>query len=50
MSNAAGRATRRRLILTAERLFAERGIDVVPLIEIGEKAPHAMTATAQPSG
>src|SRR6516165_4482043 len=35
---APGRATRERLIHTAERLFAERGINGVSLREIGQAA------------
>lgn len=33
---ASGRATRELIMLTAERLFAERGIEAVPLREIGQ--------------
>ena len=36
--NASGRATRQLLLSTAERLFAERGIDAVSLLEIGQAA------------
>jgi len=36
--NASGRATRERLILLAERMFAERGIEAVSLRAIGEAA------------
>jgi AcrR family transcriptional regulator len=38
MSNTAGRETRELLIVTAERLFAQRGIDAVSSREIGEEA------------
>src|SRR6478752_4721362 len=37
-SNAGGRETRRALIRTAERLFAESGIDAVSLRQIGAAA------------
>jgi AcrR family transcriptional regulator len=46
MANAAGRAARERLIVTAERLFAQRGIDAVPLREIGEEAGQRNVAAA----
>jgi AcrR family transcriptional regulator len=36
--NASGRATRERLILLAERMFAERGIEAVSLRAIGDAA------------
>jgi AcrR family transcriptional regulator len=36
--NASGRATRQLLLTTAEKLFAERGIDAVSLREIGQAA------------
>jgi AcrR family transcriptional regulator len=35
-SNATGRATRERLLITAEELFGRRGIDAVTLKEIGD--------------
>jgi AcrR family transcriptional regulator len=44
MSNAAGRETQELLIRTAERLFALRGIDSVPLREIGEEAGQKNSA------
>jgi AcrR family transcriptional regulator len=37
-SNVSGRSTRELLILTAERLFAKRGIDAVSLREVGAAA------------
>jgi AcrR family transcriptional regulator len=46
MGNAAGRAARERLIVTAERLFAQRGIDAVPLREVGEEAGQRNVAAA----
>ncbi len=46
MSNAAGHATRRRLIIAAERLFAERGFDAVPLASIAEAAGQRNVAAA----
>jgi AcrR family transcriptional regulator len=45
--NAAGRATREALILTAERLFAEHGIDAVSLREIGREAGQGNLAAVQ---
>jgi AcrR family transcriptional regulator len=45
--NASGRATRELLILTAERLFADRGIDAVSLREIGQVAGQRNNAAAQ---
>jgi AcrR family transcriptional regulator len=44
MTNAAGRETQELLILTAERLFALRGVDVVALREIGEAAGQRNSA------
>jgi AcrR family transcriptional regulator len=44
MSNAAGRETQELLIVTAERLFAQRGIDAVSLREIGEEAGQRNSA------
>jgi AcrR family transcriptional regulator len=44
MANTAGRATRELLILTAERLFAERGVDAVSLREIGTVAEQRNAA------
>jgi AcrR family transcriptional regulator len=38
VANAAGRLTRHRIIDAAERLFVERGVDAVPLREIGDAA------------
>jgi AcrR family transcriptional regulator len=38
MANAAGKATRQRLILVAEELFARHGLDAVPLREIASAA------------
>jgi AcrR family transcriptional regulator len=38
MANAAGRATRERLILAAERLFAQHGIEAVPLRDVAVAA------------
>jgi AcrR family transcriptional regulator len=46
MGNAAGNATRERLILVAERLYAQRGLDGVSLREIGEEAGQRNTAVA----
>jgi len=46
-SNASGEATRRLLLLTAERLFAERGLDRVSLREIGAAAGQRNTRVAQ---
>jgi AcrR family transcriptional regulator len=37
-TNARGEATRELILLTAERLFAERGIEAVPLRDIGQAA------------
>ena len=45
--NASGRATRELLIRTAERLFAERGIDAVSLREIGQAAGQRNNAATQ---
>jgi AcrR family transcriptional regulator len=44
---AAGRATRELLITTAQRLFAERGIDAVSLREVASAAGTRNTAAAQ---
>jgi AcrR family transcriptional regulator len=44
MSNSAGRETQELLILTAERLFAQHGIDAVSLREIGEQAGQRNSA------
>ena len=43
MGNTRGDATRMRLILVAERLFAERGLESVTLAEIGEVAEQRNT-------
>jgi hypothetical protein len=40
-TNAAGAVTRRRIIDVAERLFADRGIDGVPLKQIATAAGQA---------
>jgi AcrR family transcriptional regulator len=45
--NAGGRATRELLMLTAERLFAERGFEAVPLREIGREAEQRNPAVTQ---
>lgn len=45
--NARGEATRQRLLLEAERLFAERGIAAVPLRDIGEAAGQRNHAAVQ---
>ena len=45
--NAGGRATRELLMLTAERLFAERGLEAVPLREIGREAEQRNPAVTQ---
>jgi AcrR family transcriptional regulator len=37
-TNVRGEATREHILLTAERLFAERGIEAVPLRDIGQAA------------
>src|SRR5947209_14121376 len=47
MANSAGDLTREKLVLVAERLFAERGIDAVSLREIGELAGQRNTAAIQ---
>ena len=44
---AAGRETREKLLLTAERLFAERGIDAVSVREILDAAGHRNKNAAQ---
>lgn len=46
-ANASGRATRELLICTAERLFADRGIDAVSLREIGQAAGQRNNAVMQ---
>jgi AcrR family transcriptional regulator len=45
--NAGGRATRELLMLTAERLFAQRGFAAVPLREIGREAEQRNPAVTQ---
>ena len=45
--NASGRATRERLVLTAERLFAERGIAAVSLREVGAAAGQRNNGATQ---
>jgi AcrR family transcriptional regulator len=45
--NASGRATRRRMVLVAEELFAARGIDAVSLREVGQAAGQRNNAAAQ---
>src|SRR4051812_12335899 len=45
--NAGGRATRELLMRTAERLFAERGFEAVPLREIGREAEQRNPAVTQ---
>jgi len=45
--NASGRATRERLVLTAERLFAERGIAAVSLREVGQAAGQRNNGATQ---
>jgi AcrR family transcriptional regulator len=45
--NAGGRVTRELLMLTAERLFAERGFEAVPLREIGREAEQRNPAVTQ---
>src|SRR5215212_6920733 len=45
--NAGGRATRELLMLTAERLFAERGFEGVALREIGREAEQRNPAVTQ---
>jgi len=45
--NAGGRATRELLMLTAERLFAERGFEAVALREIGREAEQRNPAVTQ---
>jgi AcrR family transcriptional regulator len=46
MSYVNGSATRELLLVTAERLFAQRGIDAVSLREIGEVAGQKNTAVS----
>ena len=45
--NASGRATRERLVFTAERLFAERGIAAVSLREVGQAAGQRNNGATQ---
>lgn len=44
---AAGRVTQELLVITAQRLFAERGIDAVSLREVASEAGTRNTAAAQ---
>ncbi len=46
-ANSRGDATRQRLLTTAEQLFAERGIDLVPLRDIGIAAGQKNNAVVQ---
>lgn len=46
-SNARGDATRELILLTAERLFAERGIEAVPLRDIGVAAGQKNNVAVQ---
>jgi AcrR family transcriptional regulator len=46
MANSAGRAAKQRLIVAAERLFAQRGLDSVPLREIALAAGQRNVAAA----
>jgi AcrR family transcriptional regulator len=46
-TNARGEATRELILLTAERLFAERGIEAVPLRDIGLAADQKNTFAVQ---
>ncbi|HEY6530749.1 MAG TPA: TetR family transcriptional regulator [Acidimicrobiales bacterium] len=45
--NARGEATRERIIVAAERLFAEQGIDAVPLRDIGLAAGQKNSVAVQ---